>query len=83
VVAADVGGLRTLVDHDRTGFLVDSRDPQVYAHYVRELLDDPARALDMAINAQARSRRYSWSITAARLRRLYADLTSRALVQCS
>ena len=27
VVAADVGGLTTLVDHGRTGFLVDGRDP--------------------------------------------------------
>ena len=27
VVAADVGGLTTLVDHGRTGFLVDERDP--------------------------------------------------------
>ena len=31
VVAAAVGGLRTLVDHGRTGFLVDGRDPDVYA----------------------------------------------------
>ena len=32
--------------------------------------------------AVARSGRYSWSITAARLRRLYGDLVARTLVQC-
>ena len=31
VVAAAVGGLRTLVDHGRTGFLVEGRDPAVFA----------------------------------------------------
>ena len=31
VVAAAVGGLRTLVDHGAPGFLVDARDPADYA----------------------------------------------------
>ena len=33
VVAAAVGGLRTLVEHGRTGFLVEGRDPEVFAAY--------------------------------------------------
>jgi hypothetical protein len=37
----------------------------------------------MGANAAASSRRYTWSITAARLRRLYADLPARELVQCT
>src|SRR5204863_3657069 len=39
VVAAAVGGLRTLVDHGTTGYLVDDRDPRVFASYVERLLD--------------------------------------------
>ena len=42
VVAAAVGGLRTLVDHGRTGFLVEGRDPAVYAAYAEQILDQPA-----------------------------------------
>ena len=42
VVAAAVGGLRTLVDDGVTGFLVDSRDPIEYGAAVATLLDDPA-----------------------------------------
>ena len=39
VVAAAVGGLRTLVDHGRTGFLVEGRDPAVFASYAEQVLD--------------------------------------------
>ena len=82
VVAAAVGGLRTLVDHGHTGFLVEGRDPDAFAAYVREVLDNPRLADEMAVRAAARAQRYRWSTTAARLRRLYADLTARTLVEC-
>ncbi len=83
VVAAAVGGLRTLVDHGRTGFLIDSRDPGQYAAAIATLLDSPELAASMAAAAAERSRYFTWSTTAARLRRIYADLTSRALVTCA
>ena len=82
VVAAAVGGLPTLVDDGVTGFLNDSRDPSAYAARVAEIVGDPARAKAMAHAAAARARRYTWSIAAARLRRLYSDLTSRQLTEC-
>ena len=44
VVAAAVGGLRTLVDHGRTGFLVEGRDPRRSPRRIDEILDDPALA---------------------------------------
>jgi D-inositol-3-phosphate glycosyltransferase len=82
VVAAAVGGLCSLVDDGSTGFLVDDRDPAAYAAPVSLLLDDPALAAEIGAEASARSRQYSWSITAARLRRLYGDLVARGLVRC-
>jgi D-inositol-3-phosphate glycosyltransferase len=82
VAAAGVGGLRSLVDDGVTGFLVDGRDPADFAGPVARLLSEPALAAAMAANAEARSRRYAWSITAARLRRLYADLLAREPVSC-
>ena len=82
VVAAAVGGLRTIVDHGCTGFLVEGRDPAVFAAYVRELLANDALAWEMGVNASERARGYTWSLAAARLRRLYADLTVGALVEC-
>ena len=83
VVAANVGGLRTLVDHGRTGFLVDGRDPAAYAVPVQQLLEDPRLGAAMGTSAASRAGRYTWSIAAARLRRLYSDLAARALVRCT
>jgi D-inositol-3-phosphate glycosyltransferase len=82
VVAAAVGGLQTLVDHGTTGFLVEGRDAGGFAACAARLLADPALAARMGDAAARRARRYSWSITAARLRRLYADLTARDPVEC-
>jgi len=83
VVAAAVGGLCTLVEDGVTGFLVEGRDPSAYAARVGQLLGDPGVAARMGAAAAAAAQCYSWSITAARLRRLYADLTARRPVECS
>jgi D-inositol-3-phosphate glycosyltransferase len=83
VVAAAVGGLRSLVEHAHTGFLVEGRDPAAFAAYVGEILDNPPLASEMSRNAATHAMRYRWSMTAARLRRLYADLAARQLVECS
>ncbi|MGH9184181.1 MAG: glycosyltransferase [Acidimicrobiales bacterium] len=82
VVAAAVGGLRTIVRHGHTGFLVEGRRPEAYAAYVAELVSNPRLARQMGASAADRARRYTWSTAAARLRRLYGDLTARALVEC-
>jgi D-inositol-3-phosphate glycosyltransferase len=82
VVAAAVGGLRSLVAHEHSGFLIDGRDPVDFAAPVERLLADEILAGEIGANAVARSARYSWSMTAGRLRRLYGDLVARALVRC-
>ena len=82
VVAASVGGLRTLVDDGHTGFLVDTREPHDFAAAIDSVLDDRSLAERLSRQAAARAAGFTWSTTAARLRRLYADLTSRQLVDC-
>jgi D-inositol-3-phosphate glycosyltransferase len=81
VVAADVGGLRYLVDDGVTGYLVADRDPCAYAALIDRVLRDDSGS--MRLQAVARSARYRWSIAAARLRRHYDDLAVRAPVKCS
>ena len=80
VVAANVGGLRLLVDDGATGFLVDERDPGAYAARIDRVLQDDCR--ELGAQAYARSMGYRWGIAAARLRRHYDDLTARATVKC-
>jgi D-inositol-3-phosphate glycosyltransferase len=81
VVAANVGGLRFLVDDGVTGYLVDQREPQAYAALIDRVLYEDSD--EMRAQAVVRSARYRWSIAAARLRRHYDDLAARTPVQCS
>ena len=82
VVASGVGGLLTLVDHGDSGFLVPDRDPARFAAHVDSLLADPEMARRMGERGARRAQRYRWSLAAARLRRVYADLGVRELVAC-
>jgi D-inositol-3-phosphate glycosyltransferase len=82
VVAAAIGGLLTLVEDGVTGFLIDTRNPSDYAAAIDKLLSDKPMSLLMDASAADYARQYTWSTTAARLRRLYADLTLRAPVSC-
>jgi glycosyltransferase involved in cell wall biosynthesis len=80
VVASAVGGLQSLVDHAVTGYLIADRDPAAFAKAVARILDEPLLAEAMSAAASARASRYTWGFAAARLRRLYTDLTARQLV---
>ena len=61
--------------------LVEGRDPARFARAVAQMLDDPVGAAAMGAAAAVRARRFTWSFTAARLRRLYTDLASRPVRQ--
>ena len=82
VVAAAVGGLRSIVEHGRTGFLVEGGDPAVLRGLRGRGPGQPVLAAELGRAAAERGRTFTWSTTAARLRRLYADLATRAPVTC-
>jgi len=83
VVASAVGGLTTLVEDGRTGFLVERGNAAGFAERIATLWARPELARSMGDAAAERARTYTWSLAAARLRRLYGELTSRSLVECS
>jgi D-inositol-3-phosphate glycosyltransferase len=82
VVASAVGGLTTLVEHGRTGFLVEGREPSSFATWVRKILDDPALAADLGARSAMRALDYSWREAAERLGALHDELAAGHLVQC-
>ncbi len=82
VVASAVGGMTTVVEHERTGYLVEPEDVDGFARRLAEVLGRPRLAAMLGARAAERSRAYSWPVAAARLRRLYADLAARRLVEC-
>ncbi len=83
VVASDVGGLRSLIDHGRTGYLVEEPAAESFAAPVRQILADPLLAERLSTAAVLRARRYTWAQAARRLRAIYAELTVGRLVECS
>jgi D-inositol-3-phosphate glycosyltransferase len=82
VVASAVGGLTTLVDHGRTGFLIEGRDPSDFAKPLTEILVDQALARRLGRSAAARARAYTWRSAAEALWERGELLTSSVLVAC-
>ena len=82
VVAAAVGGLLTLVEDGRTGYLIDSHQPRDYTAAIDRILGDDALRQALSAGAVKSAASYTWATTAARLRRIYADLVTRAPLRC-
>ena len=82
VVAANVGGLRYLVDHGVTGYLVDQREPDDYAELIdRVLRDDPHEMRTQAVGrSDALPLEHRRGTTSPSLRR---SRGAREPVQCS
>ncbi|HYA45075.1 MAG TPA: glycosyltransferase, partial [Acidimicrobiales bacterium] len=83
VVASAVGGLRELVDHGRTGYLVAPDDVAGFAHYLGEVLSDRALGRLLGAAASERSAAYTWGDAASRIATLVESLTQRDLVSCT
>ncbi len=82
VVAAAVGGLTTLVEDGVTGYLVEPGDADAFGRRAAEILADPDLQASLGAAGAAVAARYTWATAAARLRRIYARLAARALVEC-
>jgi D-inositol-3-phosphate glycosyltransferase len=82
VVAAAVGGLTTLVQHGRTGYLVEDGDAAAYANFAARICASPLLQAELGAGGAAMAAGYTWSITAGLLHDLYGHLTSRTLVEC-
>ena len=78
VVASAVGGLREIIEDDRSGFLIDSRDPARYAAAVRRLSADPTQRATIVARARAVvAQRFAW----AAAQEVYLDLYRAALAR--
>ena len=78
VVASAVGGLLNIVHDGVTGHPRRRARPRpATPGPIGQLLDDPVGAAAMGAAAAVRARRFTWSFTAARLRRLYTDLAAQ------
>ncbi|MFN2588613.1 MAG: glycosyltransferase [Actinomycetota bacterium] len=74
VVGTPVGGLSHVVVDERSGFLVDTRDPAVFAARLKTLLTDGSLRARFADAAIASAASFSWDRTASSLLELYECL---------
>ncbi len=81
VVANAIGGLTTLVDHGRTGFLVEDPTPERYADAVTRF-DQPLVAERLSTASVLRARGYTWRAAAHALLDLHDELSASRLVEC-
>jgi D-inositol-3-phosphate glycosyltransferase len=82
VVAAAVGGLTTLVDDGRTGYLVEGRDPADFARPLATVFADRALAARLGQSGAARAGAYTWAAAADALWSRGRALASAVLVAC-
>ncbi len=83
VVAAPVGGLRSVVDQGRTGLLVKEATPEAFAGQAARVIENPLFAAEMAMNAAERGLSYSWTAMAQSLRAAYQKILNRVPVDCT
>jgi D-inositol-3-phosphate glycosyltransferase len=76
VVAADVGGLRTVVRDGDTGLLLPGHDPGLWSGALAGLLDAPAARDRMSAAACDHARRFSWDATVEETLRVYRAAAS-------
>jgi glycosyltransferase involved in cell wall biosynthesis len=70
VVASDTGGLRDIVDHEKTGLLVRPGDAAALAGAIARLLSDPTERRRMGAAGRERSRRFAASRLLPEMERL-------------
>jgi len=80
VVAAEVGGVPELVEHERTGLLVKTRAPGDFADAIERVLDQPDESAAMALRAQKHvCTNYAVDAMVEAHRKLYAALLFNSL----
>jgi D-inositol-3-phosphate glycosyltransferase len=78
VVAAQVGGLPSIITHGENGLLVRWRCPEAFAEQLDLLLEDTALRARLSATARPSVERFSWERIGDEVRRLYQELTTDA-----
>ncbi len=78
VVATAVGGLSFIVRDGRSGWLVDTRDPALFAARLKVLLSDSDLRAAFGREAARSARKFSWERTADALSELYECLLTES-----
>ena len=77
VVATRVGGIPEVVIHGVNGLLVNPSDPVLLANSIRELIEDPSRAISFGKAGRVRiEQKFTAELMAARTAGIYQALSN-------
>jgi D-inositol-3-phosphate glycosyltransferase len=80
VVAARVGGLRTVVSDGHSGVLVDGHDPADWARVIKRLIKAPRHLAALSEGARRHASVFGWSATVDRLAKVYTGAMDEAVI---
>ena len=79
VIASDIGGLREIIENDRTGILIPPGDPEVLAEEIVSALQDEERRHRLGRNAREYVvKNHSWAQVAEETMRVYESVLGAA-----
>jgi len=74
VIGCNRGGVMGLIDHGKTGYLVEPGDTQGYVARVKELLERPELREQLGYNARQEAERWDWEAATSQLRNVQYGL---------
>jgi len=78
IVAANIGGLADIIEHDRTGVLTYPENPESIAWGVNKILSDPGYMSWLIHNAKKKAHDvYSWDAVARKTSEVYEEASRR------
>ncbi|MGA3198635.1 MAG: glycosyltransferase family 4 protein [Halobacteriota archaeon] len=78
IVATNVGGISSLVEEGKNGFLIDPQNAEQIASKISLILADPALSGRMVRNNKGKAQQYTWASVVDRLEELYLDCAKAA-----
>lgn len=78
VIASDVGGLTEVVEHGKSGWLIEPERPAALAEAIVEAASDPVRLAEFGRRARIRAEQFSIARTVERTEQFYARLLAGA-----
>ncbi|MFP5416983.1 MAG: glycosyltransferase [Actinomycetes bacterium] len=76
VLASSTGGLREVVVHEETGYLMHDRDPDAWGRALAGLLSDEPLRARMGVVARVHARRFAWADIGVRLGATYEHIVA-------
>ncbi|OQA04102.1 MAG: D-inositol 3-phosphate glycosyltransferase [bacterium ADurb.Bin400] len=75
IVATRVGGVVDVVEHNKTGLLVEPRKPHALALAINKIFSHPDLASEFVRNSRHRVKTFDWSQTVTRFEDVYNKLS--------